>query len=90
MTWLDNYITQRKSKTNVPENFGIEEDDSDLRGCWEESSEDYASVWRKSSNIVIFCTIWYHSYNLKNVKATHGGVLLLVKLQAFSLQLYWN
>ena len=28
-----------------------------------------------------------HLYNLKNVKNTHGGVLLLVKLQAKSLQL---
>ena len=28
------------------------------------------------------CVIWYHLYNLKNVKQTHGGVLLLVKLQA--------
>ena len=26
--------------------------------------------------------IWYHFYNIKNVKTTHGGVLLLVKLQA--------
>ena len=26
--------------------------------------------------------IWYHLYNLKNVKKTHGGVLILVKLQA--------
>ena len=26
--------------------------------------------------------IWYHLYNLKNVKNTNGGVLLLVKLQA--------
>ena len=24
------------------------------------------------------CAIWYHVYNLKNVKNTHGGVLLLV------------
>ena len=23
------------------------------------------------------CPIWYHMYNLKNVKNTHGGVLLL-------------
>ena len=30
------------------------------------------------------CAIWYHLYNLKNVKNTHGGVLLLVKLQALS------
>ena len=28
----------------------------------------------------MFCAIWYHLYNLKNVKNTHGGVLLLVKL----------
>ena len=28
------------------------------------------------------CAIWYHLYNLKNVKKTHGGVLILVKLQA--------
>ena len=30
----------------------------------------------------MFCAIWYILYNLKNVKNTHGGVLLLVKLQA--------
>ena len=28
--------------------------------------------------------IWYHLHNLKNVKNAHGGVLLLVKLQAFN------
>ena len=27
------------------------------------------------------CAIWYHLYELKNGKNTHGGVLLLVKLQ---------
>ena len=37
---------------------------------------------------VMFCAIWYHLYNLKNVKNTHGGVSLLVKIKAFSLQLY--
>ena len=26
---------------------------------------------------VMFCAIWYHLYNLKNVKNTHEGVLLL-------------
>ena len=25
------------------------------------------------------CTIWNYFYNLKNVKNTHGGVLLLAK-----------
>ena len=37
---------------------------------------------------VVLCMIWYHLYNLKNVKNTHGGVLLLAKLQGNSLQLY--
>ena len=31
---------------------------------------------------VVRCAIWYHLYNLKNVKNTHGGVLILVKLEA--------
>ena len=30
----------------------------------------------------MLCAIWYHLYDLKNVKNTHGGELLLVKLQA--------
>ena len=29
----------------------------------------------------MLCAIWYHLYKLKNVKNTHGGVLLLVNLQ---------
>ena len=28
------------------------------------------------------CANWYHLYNLKNVKNTHGGAFLLAKLQA--------
>ena len=32
--------------------------------------------------VVVLCAIWYHLHNLKNVKNTYGGVLLLVKLQA--------
>ena len=31
---------------------------------------------------LVRCAIWYHLYNLKNVKKTHGGVLILVELQA--------
>ena len=27
---------------------------------------------------MVLCAIWYHSYYLKNVKNTHGGVLLLM------------
>ena len=28
----------------------------------------------------MLCAIWYHLYNFKNTKNTHGGVLLLVKV----------
>ena len=28
------------------------------------------------------CTIWFQLYNLENMKNTHEGVILLVKLQA--------
>ena len=31
------------------------------------------------------CAIWYHLHNLKNVKNTHEGVLILVQLQAATL-----
>ena len=34
---------------------------------------------------VMRCTICYHLHNLKNVKNTHGGVLLLVKFQPITL-----
>ena len=34
------------------------------------------------------CSIWYHLYNLNNVKNTHGGVLISVKLQALKLTLF--
>ena len=33
---------------------------------------------------VVCCANWYHLYNLKSVKNPHGGVLLLVKLQALT------
>ena len=33
------------------------------------------------SQFETLCAIWYHLYNLQNVKNTHEGVLLLVKLQ---------
>ena len=36
----------------------------------------------RQSTSVMFCAIWYHLYNLKNVKNIHEEVLLLVKLQA--------
>ena len=39
---------------------------------------------RKSVRVKLnatLCAIWYHLYNLKNLKNTHGGMLLLEKLQ---------
>ena len=33
---------------------------------------------------VVRCAIYYHLYNLKNMKNTHGGLLILVKLRADS------
>ena len=33
-------------------------------------------------SIVVRCVIWYHLYSLKNVKNTHGEVLIFVTLQA--------
>ena len=35
---------------------------------------------------VMHCAIWYHFYNLKNVKNIHGEMLFLVKLQATLLK----
>ena len=32
--------------------------------------------------LVMVCAIWCHFYISKNMKNTHGGVLLLIKLQA--------
>ena len=32
---------------------------------------------------VVLCAIWYHCYNLKNVKNTHGEVLILVNFSIF-------
>ena len=36
----------------------------------------------KKKTDVMLCAIQYHLYNLKNVKNTHVGVLLLINLQA--------
>ena len=42
----------------------------------------YPSLTKKLSYNVMRCAIWYYLHNLKKVKNTHGGVLILVKLQA--------
>ena len=35
---------------------------------------------------MVRCAIWYHLHNSKNVKNTHGGVLILVKLTSLSIK----
>ena len=37
---------------------------------------------------MMLCAIGFHLYNLKNEKNTHGGALLLVKLQALVIITY--
>ena len=37
---------------------------------------------------VMLCAIWHHLYNLKNAKNIHGGVLLLLKLQASFMNIF--
>ena len=46
--------------------------------------ENERKIYRSILSIpyVMRCAIWYHLYNLKNMKNTQGGVLILVKLQA--------
>ena len=42
----------------------------------------YIAVCDNKGIYVMLYVIWHHLQNLKNMKNTHGGVLLLVKLQA--------
>ena len=41
-----------------------------------------SEILKKNCLTEMLYAIWYHLYNLNNVKNTDGGVLLLVKLQA--------
>ena len=47
-----------------------------------ESLKKLSNLGLAVSSYLLRCAIWYHLYNFKNVKNTHGGVL--VKFQAFS------
>ena len=52
-----------------------------LMAC-SDKSIGVACQWiRRGLYYVMRCAIWYHLHNLKNMKNTQGGVLLLVKLQ---------
>ena len=44
-------------------------------------------IKRRWSSLETLCVIWKHLYNFKNVKNTHGGVLLLVTLQTLKVTL---
>ena len=48
------------------------------------SAVSLKSIFQKTMYVMRYA-IWHHLYNLKNIKHTHGGVLLLVKLQASEL-----
>ena len=48
-------------------------------GLWRQIACKPQSITSVRLNVVR-CAIWQHLYNLKNVKNTHGGVLLLVTL----------
>ena len=38
---------------------------------WEQSTS--APSFNSKNSNVMFCAIWYHLYNLNNMKNTHGG-----------------
>ena len=38
----------------------------------------------------MLCVIWYRLYNFNNMKNTHGGMLLLLKLQALAFLAFFN
>ena len=44
--------------------------------------EPFNTINGARAKYVMRCAICYHLYNLKNVKNTHKGVLILIKLQA--------
>ena len=52
---------------------------------WENIDDIIFSFDDIIGTIVMLCAIWYHLYNLEKAKSTHGGVLLLVKLQSATL-----
>ena len=77
-----NYLVADKDKSLMCRVFYRSGDDLFVRVC-----RIPVNLIQSISNMM-FCAISFHLQNLKNVKNTHGGVLLLVKMQAFSLKLY--
>ena len=53
-----------------------------LRFDWSHAQGSSSEKTESGVAYVMFFKIWYHLWNLKNVKNAHGRVLLFVKLQA--------
>ena len=49
------------------------------------TSENHKVFWQLQEVYVVRCAVWYHLYNLKNVKNTYGGVLILVKYKWYEI-----
>ena len=60
-----------------------EEPITKIKLCEASSEEDNTKTIYNDNLYVMRCTISYHLYNLKNVKNTHGGMLLLVTCQLY-------
>ena len=54
-----------------------------LKGIWNQYFFPFSHY--PPNEYKMLCAIWYHLYNIKNKKNTHGGGLHLVKLQAWVL-----
>ena len=64
--------------------FYRHENRSEVSSCKKKILFKLLSIVDKTKLHVIFCTIWYHLYNFKNLEKTDGRVLLLVKLLVFN------
>ena len=63
-------LTHSKKPTPLPGDYNMKKDDVSI---------DIVCI-----TFVVRCAIWYHLYNLKNVKNTHWRVLILIKFQALA------
>ena len=83
IAWLSMLMAMKFQRNEKTAKFSLETFQSQVR-CIKDRMKP-SSMSEKSGHImlhVVRCAIWYHLYNLKNVKNTDGGVLIVVKLQA--------
>ena len=69
---FDNLVLELLDFTFMPQQFGVVQN----------TVFYITNISSFHNKIVMRCAIWYHLYNLINVKNTHGGMLILVRLQA--------